>query len=89
MTVGPDISFDNSKAQYIRSVADVNATATYGRRFVFADLKQTSVGATIRMNWIVILNRAFSHAQPYFNSGSYSNYKELLKAKTFDFNITA
>ncbi|MDP1677565.1 MAG: DUF5916 domain-containing protein [Bacteroidota bacterium] len=87
LTLGPDISFDNSKAQYIRSVVDANANATYGRRYVFADLKQTSVGATIRMNWILNPELSFQiYAQPYFNSGAYSNYKELLQTKSFDFN---
>jgi hypothetical protein len=87
LTLGPDISFDNSKAQYIRSVADANANDTYGRRYVFAELKQTSLGATIRMNWILNPELSFQiYAQPYFNSGSYSNYKELLKAKSFSFN---
>ncbi len=87
LTLGPDISFDNSKAQYIRSVADANANTTYGRRYIFADLKQTSLGATIRMNWILNPELSFQiYAQPYFNSGSYSNYKELLRAKSFSFN---
>ncbi|MCK9409037.1 MAG: carbohydrate binding family 9 domain-containing protein [Bacteroidetes bacterium] len=86
LTVGPDISFDKSKAQFIRSVLDANATATYGRRYVFADLEQTSVGATIRMNWILNPELSFQiYAQPYFNSGSYTNYKELTKAKSFKF----
>ncbi len=86
LTVGPDISYDDSKAQYIRNAVDANAGATYGRRYVFADLKQTSLGATIRMNWILNPELSFQiYAQPYYNSGSYSNYKELLRAKSFDF----
>jgi hypothetical protein len=86
LTVGPDLSFDRSKAQFIRSAADPSAAATYGRRYVFADLKQTSLGATVRMNWILTPELSFQiYAQPYFNSGSYSNYKELQRAKSFDF----
>lgn len=86
LSLGPDISFDKSKAQFIRSAADANATSTYGRRYVFADLQQTSVSATIRMNWILNPELSFQiYAQPYFNSGAYSNYKELQKAKSFDF----
>jgi hypothetical protein len=86
LTIGPEISFDESKAQYIRSAVDANAIATYGRRYVFADLKQTSVSSTIRMNWILNPELSFQiYAQPYFNSGSYSNFKELRRAKSFDF----
>lgn len=86
LSVGPDVSFDNSKAQFIRSAADAGASATYGRRYVFADLKQTSVGATIRMNWILNPELSFQiYAQPYFNSGSYSNFKELKRARSFEF----
>lgn len=86
LSFGPDISFDRSKAQYIRSAADANATATFGRRYIFADLEQTSVGATLRMNWILTPELSFQiYAQPYFNSGSYSGYKELKRPRTFDF----
>ncbi|MFA6467429.1 MAG: DUF5916 domain-containing protein [Bacteroidota bacterium] len=86
LTLGPDISYDNSSAQFIRSSADASAFATYGRRYIFADLKQTSVGATIRMNWILNPELSFQiYAQPYFTSGSYNNFKELRKSKSFDF----
>ncbi|MFZ4620709.1 MAG: DUF5916 domain-containing protein [Bacteroidota bacterium] len=86
LTLGPDISFDASNAQYIRSSTDAAALSTFGKRYVFADLSQTSVSATIRMNWILTPELSFQiYAQPYFNSGSYSRYKELLKARSFDF----
>lgn len=86
LTIGPDISFDESNAQYIRSSTDASAVSTFGRRYVFADLSQTSVSATIRMNWILTPELSFQiYAQPYFNSGSYSSYKELSKARSFEF----
>ncbi|MFA6541336.1 MAG: DUF5916 domain-containing protein [Bacteroidota bacterium] len=86
LTLGPNVSFDQSKAQFIRSVADGYAVATNGRRYIFADLKQTSVSATIRMNWILSPELSFQiYAQPYFNSGSFSHFKELVRPKSFDF----
>ncbi len=86
LTVGPNISFDQSKAQYIRASDDASAGVTYGRRYIFAELEQTSVSATIRMNWILNPELSFQiYAQPYFNSGSYAHYKELKRARSFDF----
>lgn len=88
LTVGPYVSYDNSKAQFITSVSDVSIPSTFNRRYIFAELDQTTVGATIRMNWILNPELSFQiYAQPYFNSGRYNNYKELLRAKSFDFTV--
>lgn len=86
LALGPEFSKDNIAAQYIRSVGDANAAATYGRRYVFANLDQTTVAATIRLNWILTPELSFQiYTQPYFVSGVYSNFKELRTPKTFDF----
>ncbi|MBI2429825.1 MAG: carbohydrate binding family 9 domain-containing protein [Ignavibacteriales bacterium] len=86
LTVGPELSRDFIKAQYIQSIADPAASTTFGRHYVFANIDQTTVAATIRLNWILTPELSFQiYAQPYFASGIYSNYKELLSPKSFDF----
>jgi hypothetical protein len=86
LSVSPEIYTDRINAQYIRTVADPLAVATYERRYIFAELNQTTVASTIRLNWILTPELSFQvYAQPFISSGVYSNYKELLRPKTYDF----
>jgi hypothetical protein len=86
LSLSPEVYNDRINAQYVRNVSDPSAAATYGRRYIFAEVKQTTVASTVRMNWILTPELSFQvFAQPFISSGVYSNYKELLRPKTFDF----
>jgi hypothetical protein len=72
--------------QYLRSVADPLATATYGRRYVFGELDQHTLSANIRANWIFSPTLSLElFAQPLVSSGRYTGVRELRAAGTFDF----
>jgi hypothetical protein len=85
VSVGPELSRDISEAQYVSAFSDPTAQDTYGKRYVFAHLDQTTVAANIRFNWILSPRLSFQiYLQPYISSGAYSNFKELLKPRSFD-----
>lgn len=76
-----------SPAQFIERVTDSTATATLGARYVFADIRQRSLYATVRAN--LTFSRALSlqlYAQPFTFLGDYAGFKELAARKTFTFN---
>jgi len=82
-------SFDKSftSAQYVGTFADPTATATFGNRYVFSDLDQTSLSASIRLNWIFNPRLSLElYAQPLIASGDYFRFKELAAPRTYDFN---
>ncbi|MGH7569294.1 MAG: DUF5916 domain-containing protein [Gemmatimonadales bacterium] len=90
LSVGPNFSWGKSPAQYIGTYDDTLglATATYGRRYVFADLDQTEVSARIRLNYTFSPTLSLQvYAQPLVSAGSYDRFKELARPRTFDFNV--
>ena len=68
------------------TVADPTATPTFGSRYVFATLDQTSLSANIRLNWSFTPNLSLQlFAQPLISSGGYTDYKELAQPNTYSF----
>lgn len=86
ITIQPRLSLRDSPAQYVTTVDDVTATETFGARYVFAQLDQTTLSASIRANWTFTPRLSFQlYAQPFVSSGRYSDYKFLDAPRTFDF----
>jgi len=74
-------------AQYVTTVEDPTAGATYGGRYVFAVVGQRTLSASLRLNWIFKPNLSLElFAQPLIGTGLYSDYKELARPRTYDFN---
>jgi hypothetical protein len=68
---------------------DPAATQTYGHRYLFADLEELQLSASVRLNWIFTPRLSLEiYAQPLISSGQYRNYKELARPQTYDFLAT-
>src|SRR5690606_33001007 len=48
--VGPELSATHLPAQYVTTVVDPTANGTFGSRYVFAGLDQTTLGIDTRVN---------------------------------------
>jgi hypothetical protein len=78
VTVSPAISRYHNTIQYVRAANDAAATSTYGRRYVFSDIYQTTLSATTRVEWTLSPLLSFQlYAQPFASAGRYRNFKEL------------
>jgi hypothetical protein len=87
ISTGPSFGRSRSNAQYVRTVQDVNAVNTYGGRYVFADIDQTTVTLTTRVNWIIHPKMSVQvYVQPLISVGDYWDFKELAKPGTFSFS---
>jgi hypothetical protein len=85
--VGPTLWWNHNFAQYVDVINDPQATATFGKRYLFAELKQTELSASIRLNWTFTPRLSLQlYAQPLISSGDYNNYKELARPRSYDFN---
>jgi len=74
-------------AQYVTTAVDPAATATYGSRYVFGVVQQRTLSASLRLNWIFAPNLSLElFAQPLIGTGLYSDYKELARPRTNQFN---
>ncbi len=86
VAVGPQLHRSHDAAQYVETFPDTLATSTYGQRYVFASLDQTTLGIETRLN--VTFSPALSlqlYTQPFLSSGNHGTLKELAAPRTFDF----
>jgi uncharacterized protein DUF5916/cellulose/xylan binding protein with CBM9 domain len=78
VTVSPGLTLYHNTIQFVRGATDALATSTYGRRYVFSDLFQTTLSATTRVEWTLTPLLSFQlYAQPFASAGRYRNFKEL------------
>ena len=81
----PSFDRNHQDSQWVGAVADPGATATYGRRYVFAQLDQTTLSGGFRLNWAFTPNMSLQmYVQPLMSSGNYHYYKQLVAPRTYD-----
>jgi hypothetical protein len=86
LRVEPQLERSRTSAQYVDTFDDATATATYGHRYVFADLNQTTVSASLRLNWIFTPRLSLEvYTQPLLSSGRYTGFKELARPRSYAF----
>jgi len=82
LTVGPDFYANRAPLQYVTSRADTSAAATFGRRYLFAEIDQRTLDLTTRLN--VTLTPTLSlqlYTQPFVGTGEYLTSKELARPR--------
>jgi hypothetical protein len=84
--VSPNLEKNRTAAQFIGTLDDPAATATFGREYVFAGLNQTTLSSSVRMNWIFSPRLSLEvYAQPLISSVDYGDLKSLAAPRTYDF----
>ncbi|HET7585978.1 MAG TPA: DUF5916 domain-containing protein [Gemmatimonadaceae bacterium] len=85
-TTGPSLSRLLETEQYLTTVPDPLAAATFGQRFVFGNVKQTTLSLDTRVDWTFTPTLSLQlFAQPFIASGSFSSLKELSRGGSRDF----
>jgi hypothetical protein len=88
LSFGPSWERGRNTSQFVTARPDSFATATFGRRYVFADVDQTTLALNTRVNWTFTPNLSLElFAQPFVSSGNFDNYKEFLRPGTYDFGV--
>ena len=88
LAVGPNYYASREPLQYVRSSSDASASATYGRRYLFAEISQRTLDLTTRLN--VTLTPALSiqlYVQPFVATGDYQRFKELAAPRSRDYLV--
>ena len=87
-SVGPTLTQQYSTDQYVRSIGDPAASATFGRRYVFANLRQSTLSLDARVDWTFTPTLTLQvYAQPFISAGRYSTFKELKRSGSYDFSV--
>ncbi|HKJ32809.1 MAG TPA: DUF5916 domain-containing protein, partial [Balneolales bacterium] len=88
LSVNPSYTYTYDTAHYINTFEDPTATQTYGHRYVFADLYQNTISSSIRFNWTFTPKLSLqTYIQPLISSGKFTQYKALIRPKTYDFMV--
>ena len=78
VSLGPDLSLGHDARQYVTAFDEPAAAATFGRRYVFAELDQTTVSLVGRVNWTFTPNLTLQlYARPFVSTGRYQNVQAL------------
>ncbi len=84
--VGPAVTRRNVFAQYVTSVADVLADQTFGRRYIFGGLRQTTVSLETTINFTFTSWMSLQlYVEPFISTGNYRELKELERPGTYNF----
>jgi hypothetical protein len=87
-TFSPAMTWYRTSAQWVTSVDDPTATATFGRRYIFADLDQRELSAGVRLDWTFTPRLSLQmYVQPLISVGGYTGLKELALPRSFDFTV--
>ena len=83
----PNYNRSHGTAQYVTTITDPTASTTYGRRYLFAEIDQTTVSMQTRLNVTMSPRLTLSVvAEPFIASGLYGVPKELRAPRVFAFN---
>jgi hypothetical protein len=87
LRLSPSYYRDVTIAQWVTSVDDPFAAATYGSRYLFGRLDQQEVSAVFRLNWTFSPTLSLQiFVQPLISVGTYDDFKELRQRQTYSFN---
>jgi hypothetical protein len=86
--LAPNYTRQLDPAQYVAAIDDEGFEPTYGRRYLFSDLKRHQFSLDTRFN--VAFNPRLTlqfYTQPLVSSGNYLTYKQLERSASFDFDV--
>ena len=86
VSLGPELERVRGMAEYVRVRTDALATETFGRRYVFGQLDQTTVALSTRLDWTFSPTLSLQlYARPFISAGDYTRFKELEARRSFRF----
>ncbi|HEV8130658.1 MAG TPA: DUF5916 domain-containing protein [Acidobacteriota bacterium] len=88
LRIDPRFNRNHAGTQWVGAFDSASAAATFGKRYVFAELEQTSLSAGIRLNWTFTPKISLQfYGQPLISAGDYHGFKELARPRSYDFNL--
>jgi len=85
-SVRPTFRKSRNAAFYVTQADDPAARSTFGRRYVFAELEQSVIDVTIRMDLAITPRMTLQvYGQPFVATGDYENFMALNAPRTYDF----
>jgi hypothetical protein len=87
LNLSPQIYWGHDLLEWVGEFDDATVTNTYGKRYVFAEMKQLELGSPLRVNWTFTPALSLQlYMQPLYSTGDYFGFKELAKPGTNDYH---
>ncbi len=84
----PALERNHDLAQYVTTQDDPLAEETFGARYVFGTLDQTTLSLTTRIGWSFTRDVNLQlFVQPLVSAGDYRDFKEFRRPKTYEFDV--
>lgn len=78
LSVGPGVEIEREPQQYVTTVSDTLFRTTFGNRYVFANLRQTTFALDTRLDWTFTPTLSLQlYAQPLASAGAFGDFKQL------------
>ena len=78
VSVGPALNVNRGRDQYLLAVPDADATETFGTRYLFGRLHQTTFSMNTRVDWTFAPTLSLQlFAQPFVSAGDYRDFREF------------
>jgi hypothetical protein len=86
LEVGPSLMRARRVAQWVTSFEDAGLPADLAGHYLFSGFDQHELALTVRLGWIFSPRLSLQlYAQPLVSRGDYDAFKELERARSFDF----
>jgi hypothetical protein len=83
VSFGPNFGSSGTRTQYVGAFSDPAATTFYGRRVVFAEIRQKSLSLDTRISATFTPDLTLElYAQPFVATGLYRNFKEYTTTRS-------
>jgi len=85
-SLSPGFTKEYDYAQYVSTIRDPNAKATYGAHYVFSGIDQTVFDLGTRAEWTVNARLSMQlYLQPFVATGDYHDFRELARPRSADY----
>jgi len=86
LSFGPGFERNVDFTGWVGAFADPAAASTYGNRYVFALLNQTTLSANIRLNWTFTPELSLQlYVQPLISAAAYRDFRELARPRSYEY----
>jgi hypothetical protein len=86
LSAGPSFNRSREMGYLVARVPDTLATRTFGARYVFGALTQTTLSATVRANVTFTPSLSFQlYGEPFTSGAGATDFRELVRPGAFDF----
>ena len=87
-SIGPALDLSHTDRQYITAFDEPAMTSTFGRRYVFGELDQTSISLVGRLNWTFTPDLSLQlYARPFVSRGQYDRFKQMTEPGQLHFPV--